>query len=543
MAAERAARSWTCTGLLGAMLAFPFALLAAPVLRPRLVKLRWADLLWALAAALLTMVSIASGSLMGEMTFALAFLAFKGGEALASPRGAPAAGFCLRSALVLAFGVLLAWAVAQVFLGNAQRASGPSWFLHPNTFASALLIVGFAVLQGVAGRLRLLASASILAGLVLTGSRAGLLGYGVTLVLIGLFDARWRRVILASLGIAVVAVVAVSVTFTGKTWAQRLLSPAYSVVDAERTAKNLLVWTEEMGDTAFWNQLGVSTVRGPSQVGRPAVWTISRVQSKEWARPQQVVSIRRGEAYTLSVTLRADPGLRPGVVGWSDDPQGRIHFEVALGAAGQGEVLVAIGLQEVAARVTALEEGWRRMDLTFVVAGTGMVSIGVGVSPGLMSSTKGDVVEVKALQLEEGETATTYEPGIPRTTGVGEALARRRIFEVALQGIREAPLLGQGDRPFDAFYAASYSDAPTPGHAHNAFLQVAFATGMLGVVAFLAVLAALFLAASPLQKALVLGIAAANLFDSTLTTGSVFYLLAFVVPASSALGGTDSSER
>lgn len=543
MATERAARSWACAVLLGAMATFPFALLASPALRPRLVRLRRADLLWAVAATLLVIVSIASGSLMGETTFAIAFLAFKGGEALASPRAAPAAGVCLRRAFVLAFGALLTWSLAQVLLGNAQRASGPSWFLHPNTFASALLIVGFAAMQGVAPRLRWLAAASVLAGLVLTGSRAGLLGYSVALVLVGLFDARWRRVTLASLGTAVAAVAVVSVAFPGRTWAQRLLSPAYSAIGVERTAKNLLVWTEEMDDPTFWNQLGVRTARGSSGGGRPAVWTISRVQPVEWARPQQAVLLSRGKTYTLSVTLRADQGLRPGVMGWSDDARGRAHFEAALAGGEQGDVLLADGLEAVVARVVALEGGWSRLDLTFALAGTGTVTVGVGVSPGLGSSTLGDAVEAKALQLEEGSAATAYEPAIRRTTGVGEALARGRIYEVAWQGIREAPLLGQGGRPFAAFYAARYSDTPTPGHAHNAFLQVAFATGVLGLAAFLIALAALFLAGGPLQKALLLGMAVANVFDSTLTTGSVFYLLAFVVPASSALGGTEPAGR
>lgn len=533
---EPAWRKVAGSTLLGAMVAFPYALILSPVLTLRAVRFKRSDSWWAVAAVLLITSSVATGSVHSEFTFVVAFFAFKGGEALAARCGSTRARVSVAVAFIGAFVFLFGYALLEASFGGAQRVAGPSWFEHPNLFGPAVLIVGLMAANLSVPRWRWLSVAGILVVLLLTGSRSSLVAYFVTLVIIGLLERSWRRPALLMFGLSAVAVLLVSTLFPAKTWSQRILSPVYAVLGVERSAKNLMVWTEDLGNRTHWNAIGVDINRSSAPGRQPAEWTVSRVEPVAWARPQQAVEIARGEPFTLSAELAVESGTRPGFIGWSARDGEVISFEVALNE-GRGEVLRATGLNEAFARVVPVGDGWSRLEFRFVLAGTGDATVGIGVSPSLESEAVGDAVVVRTFQLESGGDATTYAAAIHRTTGVGEALARGAIFGVAWQGIIEAPLFGHGARSFSEFYTDRGALGTPPDHAHNAFLQATFGSGALGLISLVVVLWALFTAGGLLQKALLAGLLVSNLFDSTFTAGVVFYLLAFATPI---LGAADS---
>ena len=524
-------QGWLRVILIGAMVALPPTLPFTIFLRGWSIQVRRRDLAWLFAASLQMIAFFAAdGSSDEVLTLALGLLAFKGGQALAVAWVREKRQWRLGWAFGLALAGLLTFEVLQVAVGHGERVSGPSWFIHPNFFGPVMLVIGFTAASYVDEWWRWLLLTGALIGIVLTGSRSALLAFFVVLALAALLDRRWRRTALISMLFGTALLVTVSVMLPAATWAQRLLSPIYVVVGAERSAKNILVWTEDLSDRTQWNALGVTTVRRSAHGWEPAIWSVERVEPVAWARPQQAAEVARGETYTLSAAFRAADGAPPGFIGWTDRPGVRVSFEVALTENGP-EVLRAIGLDAVTARASAVADGWRRLEFTFSVPGTGSTALGLGVSPGLASERVGDTVEVSELQLERGGAATSYAPAIQRTTGVGEAAARGRILKVAWQGVLDAPVFGHGRQSFAEYYLSKGGAGLPPNHAHNAFLQVLFTSGVVGLIAFVGVLGLMFSSVGRLQQALIVGVGVANLFDSTLTSGLVLYSLAFAAAA------------
>jgi hypothetical protein len=468
---------------------------------------------------------------------AFAFLAYKGGVALAAHARSSTVRPAVTSPFLWALVALVGFSLAQAALMGAERATGPGWFAHPNVFAHALTILGFVAAAAVGVSSRWLVLVALLGGVVLTGSRSGLVVFVVALLFMAFTTSGWRRTSAAVLVVGVLLVASTSLAFPGSPWAQRILSPLYSALGTERQATNLLIRTEALDDATYWNQLG-TVIERALPADSPAVWRVTRAEAVEWARPQQALDIDRGTPLTLSATFKRVTAAAPGFIGWAqgtDDPsaagapRGGMTFEVALDA-GSAPRVSAAGLVSHSARYVDLGDGWSRLEFTFVVAGEGRVRVGVGVSPGVGSPQLGDAVEVRELQLEAGDAVTPYQPSIARTTGVGEALARVAIFRAAVRGIAQAPVLGHGSHEFPEFYRSTNGEGESPAHPHNAYLDAGFTSGVVGLVALLSVLGALYRASGRVQRAVLAGLAVANLVDSTFMSGSVLYLLAFVAP-------------
>lgn len=521
------------SALLSAMVIFPFALPLSPALNLNKVRFHRSDLLWALSILLLSISSIGTGELRIELlTFGAAFLAYKGGQA-AVTHCASGSQAKHRDAFGLAFIVLFVYALIQALFNGDQRVSGPIWFGHPNLFAPVMLLVGFSAAAGVQSRWRWLVGVGTLVPLVLTGSRSSLIALFVALALAAAFIRGWRRTALVTFGVGVVAILLASFAFPGKTWAQRLLSPIYSSIGFTVTSKNLLTRTEDLGNLKHWNHIGVDVVLRDGPKFLPAVWTVSRIEPTEWARPQQVVEVMRGEPYTLSAAFSTSSRARPGLIGWASSEGSRIHFEVGLFEE-QAVLRRNSGLEESSAHVIDLENGWRRLAFTFTLSGAGVAEVAIGVSPKLESDSLNDSVDFKELQLEVGHASTGYVPAIEGSAGLGEARARGKIFEIALKGVLKSPWFGLGSESFTDFYATREPTDVAPSHAHNAYLQTAFSSGLLGLAALICIMISLFWAGGPVNRVLLIGLAVANVFDSTLTAGVVLHLAAFVM--SNSLG-------
>lgn len=521
-----------------AMVLFSPALPSAPLLGTRLPKVVWSDLLWLVAVMFVAVAAVATGSLRSEsFTFLLAFLAYKGGQGLSLSGSGANHEPRVRDVFTIALVIFLAFTIGQAITGRVERVAGPPWFDHPNQFAYVVLVVGFVAATTQHGVLRVALLVGTAAGLILTGSRSGLLAFFLGLAAIAAIDRRWRRPAVAAVVIGAAAVLLASSAFPTSPWAQRILSPAVSILGMERTSKNLLVSTEVLDDATHWNAIGVVADRLAPRPGGTSVWRIARTEPITWARPQQSVTLRGGNDYTLTAALRSPRTLErgaldvssPGLIGWTAREGSSVAFEVAL-QGNEAKILRSTGLTIAFASVSDLDDGWRRLQFTFTVAGDGSVPMAIGVSPGISSENLQDVVDVKEIQLETGTTPTTYEPSINRATGTGEALARGEIFDLAWRGVREAPIFGHGRTAFADYYVANGGTGRPASHAHNVVLQVAFQSGVLGVLALIAMLAVLYVRARPPQRALLIGVIVGNLFDSTLTAGTVFYLVAFVMP-------------
>lgn len=452
---------------------------------------------------------------------------------MASWQGTPPVRHDLSSASFVAFLALFGYAVSQAFLFGEHRVTGPYWFDHPNYFAPVLLMLGLTAATAVPTRWRPVVVLGTLFALMLTGSRAAVAGWFVALAIAWALDRRWRTAAATGLGVGLIALILVSIAFPQKAWAQRILSPVYAALGVEAQSKNLLLWTEELSNLKHWNLIGVDVDRLAKSPGRHSTWVISRTESIEWARPQQSVQLAPGVPYTLSAVFSGRSDLTPGFIGWAGGVGTSLSFEVGI-AGGEALVLRRGGLDTSEARLTELENGLRRLEFTFSLLGTQAKNVAVGISPSLGSVSQLDEVTVSELQLEVGPMATTYMPAIERSSGLGEAIARERIFAIAWKGISEAPFFGHGSEAFASYYSARESGEVIPRHAHNAFLQSAFTGGVFGLFGLICALCVLFAVASPLGRALLTGLTVANLVDSTLLTGVVLYPIAFLIGALSS---------
>ncbi len=541
MESRRACSRLVATLSLAFMMAFPNVLVITPIFGRRKLRLTAHDLYWLAGLLFLVIAWAAAGSATTELTvFAVGFLSFKGGETLSAVADTPRCRGVADNAFQLTLLILLAFAAWQAVLGGGQRVAGPVWYEHPNVFGYALVIVGTLAATAGTGRYRLMYLVAALGGVILTGSRSALVAYFVTLGGLALLDRRRRAKIAIALGVGAALVVGASLVLPNSLWAQRILSPLYWAVGIERGSKNVLLWTEQLGDLRHWNSIGVDVTGKLGKTSVPAVWTIDRTDPLSYARPQQVVEVQRGNTYTLSADLREYPDAtsgNPGFIGWASRDDTRVVFEVAL-TTGGAQVVQAVGLDQASATATDLGDGWRRLAFTFAVGGEGNVSIGLGVSPGVGSENVGDKVDLRELQLEAGDHSTQYQPAINRSTGVGEALVRQSIFAVAWGGIVNKPLYGHGATKLtESFVANGFAGEP-PTHAHNLVLQILFSSGLLGLCALVGVLIALFSVAYAPQRALIIGVLVGNLFDVTFTAGVILYLLAFVVSFRGTGGGS-----
>lgn len=429
--------------------------------------------------------------------------------------------------------------VAQVAVLGDGRAAGPTWMGHPNLFAHYLLVAIGVLALTVPGRAR---AGVLLLGLLavsVTGSRSGLLGYAVTLVGLAATTPRWRRPV-GIAGIVAVLAVGALVVFSFGPWADRIVYLARALVPRDAPV-NVLLSTEDLADPRRWNHLGVSVARIGEDAEGVAVWRIAREEPGSWRRPQQTVELQGRTAYTLAGELLLEPGRTPGFVLWRADPEAHVDVATWLTATGEPRVEARAGLASVEASSVALGEGWWRLELTFALAADEPVRLAVGPAPDLGSDAVGASVAVRRIQLEAGEDATAYRPTVYVESGVGEARSRLEAFATAIDGFTRSPVVGNGQAAFPTLFAARDPESiVVPAHAHNAFLDVAFSYGLLGLAGFGVLLSLLFVEAVAAWRWVLAGVLVANLFDSTLLTTVV---LPPLVAGSALTAAAPSAER
>ncbi len=314
------------------------------------------------------------------------------------------------------------------------------------------------------------------------------------------------------------------------------------VAPAPSEDKNLLQGTEVVsGD--WWSAVGVSVDDHPMTFSDAPLtgYLIRKTKPDAPARLQQVVSLTRGEAYTVSLWLWAEnQQLEPGVLvraqtSGSDETffmQGALIPTAGTPGGGQTnwQATVTGPGRVLDAGMLETKGLWRRVYITFVYEGNAPELGGwLGFAPDQRPHA-GSEAAFAGLQLERGLTPTPYTPG---AVAQGLSLQRTRItlWQTAWAGFIASPLWGQaGD--FTDFFRTRWPDGEAPSHAHSLPLQILFARGLFGFAGLLLFLVALGQVA--VQKgdaafvAVLSALLAANLFDVTLFSGQLLYPLAAV---------------
>lgn len=297
---------------------------------------------------------------------------------------------------------------------------------------------------------------------------------------------------------------------------------------------NLLQGTEVVtGD--WWRAVGVAVTddRPLSFSDVPlTTYLVTKLQSGANARLQQVISLDRGEPYTLSLWLWAEsrahePGVQ--VRGGTLGGEGTFVLEGALSGgtwraavSGPGRVLDAGTLETKGL--------WQRVYATFVYEGdTPKLDGSLGFAPDQRGQA-GSQAAFAGFQLERGLSPGPYVPG---AVAQGLSLQRSRValWRSAWLGFTASPLWGQGEA-FTDFFRRYQPDQQAPSHAHSLPLQILFERGVFGMVGLLLFLVAL--GHTAVQKgdaaflAVLAALLAANLFDVTLFSGQILYPVAAV---------------
>lgn len=514
---------------------------AHPMLAPALTlfhraswTLSWRDVPWGAAAALYAALSVVHRGLDWNLPgVLLAWVVFR----LASDLGHnPRKRSWLTTGVALGAALLVAWSLVQVVVLVDARASGPPWIGHPNLLAHVLLVVIIVPLAWSERREISLAAAALgLVGLLLTGSRSGLLG-GVVLLTLTAPSLLLRARALLPVALLAGLVIGFLAFREGATISRFLTLPA--MPSSVESSKNLFAASEDLGNGAVWGRFGV-TVDPLSDQEAPAEWLVTRTDDTAAARPQQFVTLVPERRYVFAAEIQGGRDAAPGLLAWGADEAGASEVRVWLGshgarAEGGGRV------EDVVAGSSMLDDSWTRVWVAFTVRGPGPLGLAFGPSPDLASDRPMIDVSVRALQLEVGEVPSTYVAteavSGAREAALGEAVARFTHWRVALDGISARPWFGWG---YDTFGAYAFTDGRAtdrPRHPHNQVLSSAFEGGAVGVIALACVILAIA-AGGALSRSTVIALLLANAFDTTLLSTFVLFPLALLAGLERAAGG------
>jgi Undecaprenyl-phosphate galactose phosphotransferase WbaP len=408
-----------------------------------------------------------------------------------------------------------------------------SWQTYPALYGHTVLTLGGLIaILSQAGRFRLLGLGLAALGILISGSREAALAWVVIAVIL-LFSEKssWRSRFLYF--VAVVSMVALSVG----------LGPLIGwgnmgfLLDIVPGGNKNLIQGSEISNGDWWDTTWVETSSSRQTLagGELTVYTVTKNSSEEWLRLQQIIPIKRGQPYSLSVWLRSDEAGIPGLQGYGRVGEGQSFVLVGEWENGTWQATTSGEGRVLSAGIIAAEGVWRRVYITFVYQGEQpQLYLHVGFTPD-QREVGGSTAQFAALQLEESQNPSEYTPGAA-TRGLSLGVARVPYWQVALQGIREKLWFGHGTGTFPEYYR-NHADSDgqlqaIPAHIHNLYLQILFERGLFGFIGLLLFIVALGFRAVQRRDvpflAVLGGVMFINLFDNTLFYGGVLYPLAAI---------------
>lgn len=532
--------------LLGAVLGiYPGVVAGAGVVmavRRRFVSLKYGLLLagacffWllpALSDVALGRVNSATWGEAGELMLVL--LAALAGAGLGKWLGTPTT---LAAGLISGIGAL-ALASIVAWLGSPGRIA--LWMDHPNIFgASVLLPTTAALLLTKSSTARLLTLAIGFVPIGFSGSRSAILVLAAVGVCIIAVDTVKRRTGKRGRAVATIATLILSL---GVVIAVFVLQPRLAALVRDVARFPLAALKP--------NVLGVPQALGVEVIeeGGSAVRIVA-ADSNWWSRLQYPLVLLPGRVYTFSAEMDlSTAGEAVGIYG-AVNARDSIMMTRRLewGARATGDlILIAVSTQEMVG-------GWTRMDLSFKTGSTDKSWLWIGPAPDLEGVGAGSEVVVRSIAAWEGLATSEPERRLERgliSKETNQAVARIYAFIGAWHGFLESPMFGQRSVQFGSYFRMH---APTeltavPAHAHNALLQSLFERGLVGTMGFILMLAWLQMNLTrskvhPGLSILLLVAIASNIADAVIWSSGMMYFLAvfagmtsgFTEPSTTAVG-------
>jgi Undecaprenyl-phosphate galactose phosphotransferase WbaP len=450
----------------------------------------------------------------------------------AFPNHSRALAYGLVTGLAVVVGVGLL-NINQFSLAYKTISQAISWQTYPALYGHTVLTLGGLIaILSQAGRFRLLGLGLSALGILISGSREAALAW-VFIAVVLLFSEKisWRSRLVY--GLTVVGMVALSVGLGPRIgWGNMGF-----LLDIVPGGNKNLMQGSEISNGDWWDTLGVEVTTSETTLAGSdlTVYSVTKTSYEDWLRLQQIIPIKQGAVYTLSVWLRSDEALEPGLQGYARTNNGQNFVLVGEWANGSWQATTVGDGRILSSGIIAAEGPWRRVYVTFTYqGGEPMLYLHVGFTPD-QREVSGSIGQFAGLQLEEAPTPSEYTPGTA-TRGLNLGVARIPYWEVAWQGIREQPWLGHGEGTFPDYYR-SQADRDgqlqaVPAHVHNFYLQVLFERGLVGFSGLLLFIAALAFRAVQRRDlpflAVLAGVLFMNVFDNTLFYGGVLYPLAAV---------------
>ncbi len=408
-----------------------------------------------------------------------------------------------------------------------------SWRTYPALYGHTVLTLGglIAILSNT-GRFRLLGLGLAALGILISGSREAALAW-VLIAIILLFSEKSSLRSRLLQFVFALAMVALSMGF-GPLIGWGNMGFLLDIVPGN--SKNLMQGSE-LANGDWWDTTWVDVTTSSATLGGNTltVYNVTKKGPEQWFRLQQIIPIERGKIYSLSVWLRPDEAVIPGLQG-----HGRISEDqsfVLVGEWRDGSWLASTSGdgRVLSAGIIAAEGDWRRVYVTFTYQGEQpRLYFHVGFTPD-QQEVAGSSAQFLGLQLEEAPNPSEYTPGTA-TRGLSLGVARIPYWQVALQGIKEKLWLGRGEGTFQTYYR-DHADQDgqlqeIPSHIHNLYLQVLFERGVMGFLGLLLFIAALGYRAVQRRDvpflAVLAGVLFMNFFDISLFYGGVLYPLAAI---------------
>jgi Undecaprenyl-phosphate galactose phosphotransferase WbaP len=504
--------------------------------RNSLLRSAW---LWGTAALLLALplsMTSLSGFGVALLQVAAPWLIYVASSQLPQLKAFPNHSRALAYGLVTGLAVVVAVGLLNInefSFAYKTLSQAISWQTYPALYGHTVLTLGGLIaILSQAGRFRLLGLGLAALGILISGSREAALAWVVIAVIL-LFSEKssWRSRFLYF--VAVVSMVALSVG----------LGPLIGwgnmgfLLDIVPGGNKNLIQGSEISNGDWWDTTWVETSSSRQTLagGELTVYTVTKNSSEEWLRLQQIIPIKRGQPYSLSVWLRSDEAGIPGLQGYGRVGEGQSFVLVGEWENGTWQATTSGEGRVLSAGIIAAEGVWRRVYITFVYQGEQpQLYLHVGFTPD-QREVGGSTAQFAALQLEESQNPSEYTPGAA-TRGLSLGVARVPYWQVALQGIREKLWFGHGTGTFPEYYR-NHADSDgqlqaIPAHIHNLYLQILFERGLFGFIGLLLFIVALGFRAVQRRDvpflAVLGGVMFINLFDNTLFYGGVLYPLAAI---------------
>lgn len=509
------------------------------------IKIQKADFWWWVSAALLSVPYLVTGHLadagLTAVQVVAIWLIYRSATEFRRSIRATTVSQDLGLGLVVGLAITLAVGLRQMgdlrFDLAITTLDAIVWNTHPALFGHTVLVLSALLALVIPSpRLRVVSLAIGAIGVVVSGSSEAVWAWlliALGLRFVGRRGARSTRIAEWALILLMTGVVFGLTAYLGLGRIGFLTDFA-----PQDRATNMFRGTEiSAGD--WWFPLGIDystntlSVEGTQRTS----FAVTKEWSESWARLQQAVTLSPGETYTLSATVQAPEGSRPGFDGWGRESTNVEAVNLATTLEDGTHRATATGtLAVLSTSAVSISDTLVRMYVTFRYSGEEPLTWYVGMVPDRSNRT-GVTTVFSEFQLIPSQILLPYAPGAADRGVTDLNTSRFPIWRDALDAIGARPIFGWGPNGLPEAVSSLRPDEtllrPVAAHAHNALLAAWVDRGLVGALGLIGLFALLSLRAvqqrDRASAVVLMGVLLANTFDATLLSGPVIYPLAAVL--------------